>query len=87
MVPLVAVVGGWVVVRGMTERASLMALENSGADESSGRSGSTLALGIESIGAVDEFNAGHGGHDLGGGGQGEGYSGGWFVPELCRHGS
>ena len=72
MVPLVAVVGVVVVVRGMTERAPLVASENPGGDESSGWPGSTLAGGTENIGAVDEFNAGHVGHGLGGGGQGGG---------------
>ena len=69
MVPLVAVVGGVIVVGGVTERVSLMVLENLGVDERSERPGSTSAGGgrIGNIGAVGEFNAGHGGHSLGGG--------------------
>ena len=71
---MVAVVGGVIVVGGVTERASLMVLEHYGADERSERPGSTSAGGgrIGNIGAVGKFNADHGGHGLGGG-QGGGY--------------
>ena len=73
MVPLVAIVGGMVVVGGMTERASLVASEKKhDGDESSGRPESTSAGRVENLGAVDKFKAGHGGHSLGGGGQGGG---------------
>ena len=73
MVPLVAVVGGVIVVGGMTEGASLMVSVSPGVDERSGWPGSTSAGGerIGNISAVGEFNAGHGGHGLGGGGREE----------------
>ena len=70
MVPLVAIVGGMVVVGG-AKRASLMALERPDGDRSSGQPESTLAGKVENLGDVDKFKAGHGGHGLGGGGQGE----------------
>ena len=89
MVPLVAVLGGVVVVRDMTERVSLMASENPGGDERSGRTGLTSAGGIENIGAVNDFNAGHGGHSLGGRGHGGGYGAGggratYFSGPFCQ---
>ena len=96
MVPLVAIVEDMVVEGGMTKRASLMASKKPDGFESSGRPESTLAGRVDNLGAADKCEAGHGGHGLGGGGQGEGCvsSGGWatcfsgvFLPSVVRSGA
>ena len=72
VVPLVFIVRVMVVVRGMTKSTSLVALEKTDGDGSSRRPEPTTAGRVENLGAVGIFKAGHGGHGLGGGGQGGG---------------
>ena len=47
--PLVAILGGMVVVEGLNKRASLVALEKPDGDRSSGQPESTLAGGVENL--------------------------------------